>query len=190
MDENLIEVPALVVGAGPAGLTAALTLARHGVECLLVERRPAPSDLPRASVVSLRSMEILRGLGLEAAVRAGAADVDWALWWCDTLSAASAGTAVDVGIPSPAQSAVLSPTAPACVAQDHLEAALLDELRALPGPPGEPAPHEVFVPLRIDGLSFLSTRTTFATALDVTVSELAIEAFFPADRHTAQVLSR
>ena len=67
---------------------------------------------------------------------------------------------------------------------------LLDELRALPGPSGEPGPHEVFVPLRIDGLSFLSTRTTFATALDVTVAELAIEAFFPADARTAQVLSR
>ena len=72
---------------------------------------------------------------------------------------------------------------------DELEA-LLEELRALPGPEGEPGEHEVFVPLRIDGLSFLSTRTTFATALDVTVSELAIEAFFPADAETAQVLSR
>src|SRR3954454_10744896 len=69
-------------------------------------------------------------------------------------------------------------------------AALLEELHALPGPPGEPGPHEVFVPLRIDGLSFLSTRTTFATALDVTVSELAIEAFFPADARTAHELSR
>ncbi|WP_053226276.1 helix-turn-helix domain-containing protein [Solirubrobacter soli] len=72
---------------------------------------------------------------------------------------------------------------------DHDEA-LLEELRGYPGPTGEPASHEVFVPLKIDGLSFLSTRTTFATALDVTVSELAIEAFFPADEKTAQVLSR
>jgi transcriptional regulator with XRE-family HTH domain len=74
-------------------------------------------------------------------------------------------------------------------ADDELTA-LLQELRALPGPAGEPAPHEVFVSLKIDGLSFLSTRTTFATALDVTVSELAIEAFFPADAETAQALSR
>jgi transcriptional regulator with XRE-family HTH domain len=73
---------------------------------------------------------------------------------------------------------------------DEDAAQLLEELRALPGPDGEPGAHEVFVPLRIDGLSFLSTRTTFATAVDVTVSELAIEAFFPADRHTAQLLSR
>jgi transcriptional regulator with XRE-family HTH domain len=74
-------------------------------------------------------------------------------------------------------------------ADDELTA-LLQELRALPGPAGEPAPHEVFVPLKIDGLSFLSTRTTFATAFDVTVSELAIEAFFPADAQTAQALSK
>ncbi|MDA0160244.1 helix-turn-helix transcriptional regulator [Solirubrobacter ginsenosidimutans] len=67
---------------------------------------------------------------------------------------------------------------------------LLEELQALPGPEGEPAPHEVFVPLRITSpgggeLRFLSTRTTFATAVDVTVSELAIESFFPADAETA-----
>jgi transcriptional regulator with XRE-family HTH domain len=69
-------------------------------------------------------------------------------------------------------------------------AELLEELEAFPGPEGEPAPHEVFVPLRIvrpggGELRFLSTRTTFATAVDVTVSELAIESFFPADAETA-----
>ncbi len=63
---------------------------------------------------------------------------------------------------------------------------LHDELKAYPGEDGEPGPHDVFVPLRIRGpedteLRFLSTRTTFATAVDVTVSELAIESFFPAD---------
>ena len=54
-----------------------------------------------------------------------------------------------------------------------------------PGPEAEPgATHDVFVPLKIDGLTFLSTRTTFGTAMDVTVSELAIEAFYPADEAT------
>jgi hypothetical protein len=33
-------------------------------------------------------------------------------------------------------------------------------------------------------LSFISTVTTFGTALDVTVSELSIESFFPADEAT------
>jgi transcriptional regulator with XRE-family HTH domain len=50
----------------------------------------------------------------------------------------------------------------------------------------------IAVPLRIrhDGrvLSFISTVTTFGTALDVTVSELSIESFFPADAATADVV--
>jgi transcriptional regulator with XRE-family HTH domain len=78
---------------------------------------------------------------------------------------------------------------------DEEQTALLRELEALPGPAGEPAPHDVFVPLRVrvgdHELSFLSSRTTFATAVDVTVSELAIESFFPADAQTrAYVESR
>ena len=39
-------------------------------------------------------------------------------------------------------------------------------------------------------LAFFSTVTTFGTAFDITVSELSIEAFFPADPDTAQALSR
>ena len=71
--------------------------------------------------------------------------------------------------------------------------ALKAELESYPGPAGEPGPHEVFVPLRMHGpnhteLSFLSTRTSFSTALDVTVSELAIESFFPADELTAKAI--
>ena len=53
----------------------------------------------------------------------------------------------------------------------------------------------VFVPLVLrmdDGseLSFLNTVATFGTARDVTVEELSIESFFPADRATADWLRR
>ena len=46
--------------------------------------------------------------------------------------------------------------------------------------------------LRIDKteLSFLSTTTVFGTPVDITLSELAIESFFPADAVTADYLSR
>lgn len=37
-------------------------------------------------------------------------------------------------------------------------------------------------------LSFISTITVFGTPLDVTLSELAIESFFPADPETAERL--
>ncbi len=51
----------------------------------------------------------------------------------------------------------------------------------------------VVVPLRLDGpdgsaLTFLSTVTTFGTALDLTAAELSIEAFLPADAATAAAL--
>jgi transcriptional regulator with XRE-family HTH domain len=76
--------------------------------------------------------------------------------------------------------------------------ALHEELRAYPGVVDEPArPHDVasllFVPLvlrwRGDELRFFSTLATFGTALDVTIAELAIESFFPADEATAGRMS-
>src|SRR4051794_16756493 len=126
------DIPVLISGAGPAGLAAALELARHDVPLLLVERRPELSSHPRATVLSLRSMELVRSWGLEDAVRQRAADVAWTMRLCETLSEAAAGEAVEVGYPSPEQSRLLSPTAPACVAQDEVEPLLLDRLRSLP----------------------------------------------------------
>jgi hypothetical protein len=62
-----------------------------------------------------------------------------------------------------------------------------------PEPPVElPGPADVFVPLRIryqdTELAFFGTVATFGTPMDVTVAELIIESFFPADDHTAGVL--
>jgi transcriptional regulator with XRE-family HTH domain len=74
--------------------------------------------------------------------------------------------------------------------------ALHDELASYPGGGAghtvDLEASEIAVPLRIraDGteLSFISTATTFGTAVDVTVSELSIESFFPADDTTAEFL--
>ncbi|GAB2665296.1 helix-turn-helix domain-containing protein [Kribbella swartbergensis] len=73
---------------------------------------------------------------------------------------------------------------------------LYDELReyAAGDKPVHPAPNEVVVPmnLRHEGqdLSLLTTIATFGTPLDVTVSELMIESFYPADESTAEFLRR
>ncbi len=57
-----------------------------------------------------------------------------------------------------------------------------------------PDPGSVAVPLRLDTehgpLSLISTTMIFGTPIDVTLSELAIEAFFPADTGTADLLQR
>jgi hypothetical protein len=39
-------------------------------------------------------------------------------------------------------------------------------------------------------LSFIGTTTVFGTPVDITLSELALETFFPADSHTAEALRR
>jgi transcriptional regulator with XRE-family HTH domain len=70
------------------------------------------------------------------------------------------------------------------------------ELCGYPGVAGSPSPADtvsrLFVPLvlRTDRgeLTFFSTVATFGTARDVTVEELAIESFFPADAATAAAL--
>ena len=55
-----------------------------------------------------------------------------------------------------------------------------------------PGAGDVFVPLKLrhprGELSFFSLISTFGTPLDITVAELVIESFFPADPHTAAVL--
>jgi len=126
------EVPVLIVGAGPAGLTAAITLARHGIGSLLVERRADLSSIPRATAVSTRTMEIFRSWELEKEIRSGGVEVEWSAWLTENL-ASGEGVAMPLGYPTREQAAVVSPTTPACVPQDHLEPVLLNHLRSLPG---------------------------------------------------------
>ncbi|HET9391516.1 MAG TPA: helix-turn-helix transcriptional regulator [Steroidobacteraceae bacterium] len=86
---------------------------------------------------------------------------------------------------------------------DPVLAQLLSELRAYPAPDGCEAdsearqPHDyggVVVPIRLRTqagiMSFFGTTTVFGTPLDITLAELAIESFFPADAATAQLLGR
>jgi transcriptional regulator with XRE-family HTH domain len=81
----------------------------------------------------------------------------------------------------------------AAVTGDAELTALHAELLGYPGGE-EPSPiGELAVPLRIEvgrrELAFLSTVTTFGTAVDVTLAELSIEAFLPADAATATALA-
>src|SRR2546426_1829714 len=62
-----IEVPVLVVGAGPVGLMASLLLARRGVRSLVVDRRDGPHRAPQAHVINPRTLEICRAAGVDMA---------------------------------------------------------------------------------------------------------------------------
>jgi 2-polyprenyl-6-methoxyphenol hydroxylase-like FAD-dependent oxidoreductase len=122
--------PVLIVGAGPAGLVTAIGLAHQGVRSLVIERHPSTSIFPRATGVSLRSMEIFRGWGIDEPIRHGG--------WRVIPRQATVRTLRDrdvvespLGFPDEAASLAVSPTTAAVSPQDHLEPVLVEHLRSL-----------------------------------------------------------
>jgi putative polyketide hydroxylase len=127
-----MDVAVVVVGAGPAGLAAAITLGRYGIRTHVVEARPGRTPVPRANLASTRTMELIRSWGLEDEIRAGGVEVDFLQWIGPSLARVDAGSTHEVGVPTRAQAAVISPTGPLAVAQDHLEPVLEKHLRSYP----------------------------------------------------------
>jgi len=69
------------------------------------------------------------------------------------------------------------------------------ELLSYPAPPGKaPQRNDVIVAFRVRTsaglLSFFTTTMIFGTPLDITLSELMLESFFPADTETAKIVHR
>ena len=65
---ELSEVPVLIVGGGPIGLSTSLLLSYHGIRSLLVEQHPGTSMYPKARFINARTMEIFRQIGIERAI--------------------------------------------------------------------------------------------------------------------------
>lgn len=58
------KAPVLIVGAGPTGLTLAVTLRQHGVECRIIDKLPEPGDKSKALALHARSLEMFETMGL------------------------------------------------------------------------------------------------------------------------------
>jgi transcriptional regulator with XRE-family HTH domain len=87
----------------------------------------------------------------------------------------------------------------AAITGDGVLESLWHELAAYPGveltaPPVQTPGADIVLPLRLrqpaGELTFLSTISTFGTAVDITLAELAIEAFYPANAETATAMLR
>ena len=118
------EVPVLIVGGGPVGLTASILLSRLRVRSFLAERHPGTAVHPKARGINARTMEIFRQCGVENGIRNAGLPPERTglIVWVRTL----AGEEIERRVPtrSSAASAALSPARNCVCAQDDLEPVL------------------------------------------------------------------
>ncbi|WP_369157910.1 FAD-dependent oxidoreductase [Streptomyces sp. R02] len=77
------DIPVLIVGAGPTGLTLGIDLARRGVPALVVERADELFPGSRGKGLQPRTMEVFDDLGVLDAVRAGGGRYPAGMLWRD-----------------------------------------------------------------------------------------------------------
>lgn len=127
-----VPVPVLVVGGGSVGLLTAALLTHHGVPVVLVERRSGPSVHPRATGIGARTVEILREIGLDAAVDAAAVDLRGAVGKAVAPTVVAMGEGDVVTVPMPTPSADGLDATPfrlrGVCAQDRLDAVVAADL--------------------------------------------------------------
>jgi 2,4-dichlorophenol 6-monooxygenase len=63
---EVLSTDVLVIGSGPAGGSAALFLASHGVEHIVITKYRWTANTPRAHITNQRTVEIMRDMGIEA----------------------------------------------------------------------------------------------------------------------------
>ncbi|MBN9487656.1 MAG: FAD-dependent monooxygenase [Alphaproteobacteria bacterium] len=120
----MLEVPVLIVGGGPVGLTASLLLSRLGIKSLLVERHPGTASHPKARGINARTMEIFRQQGIEDEVRAAGLPPNKVgfIVWTKTLS----GEEIERRVPwgQSEKRTDITPVRSCLCAQDYLEPVL------------------------------------------------------------------
>jgi len=117
----MLDIPVLISGGGPVGLTASLLLSRLGVPSLLVERHPGTAILPKARGINARTMELFRQCGIDNAIRdAGLPEGRFGLIvWTESL----AGQEIERRVPgrATAKNMAMTPVKNCLCAQDDLE---------------------------------------------------------------------
>lgn len=123
--------PVIIVGAGPAGLGAAVELARCGIRSILIERNERTSWHPKTRNFNTRTMEIARGWGRE--VYQELRDLDLPPQWKSPIRFATSTTGKETGfIESHGFAGAgprLSPVGSVFSSQNTIEPVLLQQAR-------------------------------------------------------------
>jgi 2-polyprenyl-6-methoxyphenol hydroxylase-like FAD-dependent oxidoreductase len=156
----MLEIPVLIAGGGPVGLTASLLLSRQGIRSLLVERHGGTARVPKARGINARTMEMYRQLGLEADIRGAglSAQSTGLIVWTESL----AGREIERRVPGRAlaKNLAMTPTTNCLCAQDDLEPVLRRHAEAA----------------GLGDIRFATEMTALrpdATGVDVTIRDLA-----------------
>ncbi|WP_075643499.1 FAD-dependent monooxygenase [Paraburkholderia ginsengiterrae] len=127
------QVPVVIVGAGPVGLSMSILLSRFGIRNLVVEKRGGVSTLPRARGIMSRTMEIWRHFGLAEEMDALSLPPDWCgkFVYLDTLAGEAIGD-MPSGVMVPGACAQWTAMDFKCLAQDHIDAILWRHAKTYP----------------------------------------------------------
>ncbi len=124
----------LIVGAGPTGLSLALALRRAGVDCCIIDGTTDLGADPRASLLHVRTIELLAGLGLGDRLSAAGSPIERAAYY-------DAGLRVSELDFSTLNSSVSNALG---ISQGVVEALLVDELESMDCDVKRPASLEEF----------------------------------------------
>ncbi|PVH84974.1 FAD dependent oxidoreductase [Cadophora sp. DSE1049] len=130
-----MDVPVLIIGAGPSGATTALHLARTGVKSLVISRHHGSANTPRAHIFNQRAMEVLRDADIEGllnSVASPAHDMQNTSW-LHTLAGEEYGRLWAWGN-KPSQKGDYESSSPCAMSdlpQSFLEPILVEEVRRL-----------------------------------------------------------
>lgn len=113
----------VIVGAGPAGLTAAIALADAGADVVLLDRLAAGANTSRAAVVHARTLEVLDGFGIAADLHDRGLEVPRFVMYEGTDRLATIDFS---GLPTPFPYTLM-------IGQETTEAVLLDRLQRAGG---------------------------------------------------------
>lgn len=185
----MLDIPVLIAGGGPVGLTASLLLSQHGVRSLLVERHPGTAIVPKSRGINARTMEMYRQCGIEPAIRAAGlppARTGGLVVWTESL----AGTEIARRVPgraSPKNMAVTPMTNCLC-AQDDLEP-VIRRFAELAGPDGRSL-GELRFNTELAAVSYDSSSVTGTLADRMTGAETSVRARYLIAAEGAQSLTR